>query len=82
MRYRPRFIEEAHWWWWQDMVIILQWITMENSIVCEWYQLLMTMVEDPKPIYNGVMLYKMCVTKVNITAFKVFETVYSVKVNG
>ena len=42
----------------------------------------MTMGYDPNPIYTGVMLNTMCLTKVTVAPSKVFYKVYSVKSSG
>ena len=60
---------------WKELVPCGLHITFDESRVAGWYESLITIDPDPKPIWTGATLHSMCVMFGQLATFKLYVRV-------
>ena len=77
-KHRKKFsmVEDAYNRRWQSMVNFGKWLTADESRAAGWYNSVMTMGPEPKPVRTGATLHSLCVTKGPLSTYKLFVRTY------
>ena len=65
-----------------DIVNYGKWMTADESRVAGWYNSMMTVGPEPKPIRTGATLHTLCITEGPLSSYKLFARVYGGKSDG
>ena len=80
-RHRRKFeyIEDGFNERWKECVVFGKWVTADESRVAGWYNSVITLGPEPKPIRTGATIHSLCVTLGALASYKLHCRVYGGK---